>query len=65
MTSSPRPASVTASLLFVTACAASAQDTAFVRAYERAQTAKPARVTSTARIAPVAELGTARALQPA
>lgn len=36
-----------------------AQDREFVRAYERAQTAKPARVTSTARIAPASEPGNA------
>ena len=59
MTSSPRFAFVTTTLLFVTACTASAQDREFVRAYERAQTAKPARVTSTARIAPASEPGDA------
>lgn len=36
-----------------------AQDREFVRAYERAQTSKPARVTSTARIAPASEPGDA------
>lgn len=50
---------VTATLLIVTACAASAQDREFVRAYERAQTAKPARLTSIARIAPAGEPGDA------
>ena len=48
---------ITASLFVVTACAASAQDREFARAYERAQGAKPAAVGSVSRIAPEAEPG--------
>lgn len=44
--------------LLVTAAAAAAQDTAFLRALERAQDERPAALTSTARIAPASEPGT-------
>lgn len=48
---------VTTILLFVTACAATAQDRDFARAYDRAQAQKPAALTSDARIAPANEPG--------
>ena len=49
--------------LFVTTATLSAQDVEYIRAVEQAQKLRPATITSTARIAPVAEPGTPLVLQ--
>jgi protocatechuate 3,4-dioxygenase beta subunit len=49
--------------LLVTGCALGAQDTEYIRAVEQAQKQRPATVTSTARIAPPSEPGTALTLE--